>query len=292
MSESERLWTRFESLITRLEGLLPGEIGETRWEDACAFRWRKRGGVGGLQAVRCISSVRLEDLQCIDAQKRRLENNTLQFVKGMPANHALLWGPRGTGKSSLIKALLNCYGGNGLRLVELGRQDVLDLPDLYDRLHRRPERFIVYCDDLSFESGEASFKTLKVVLDGSIAGAPDNTLLYATSNRRHLMPEHLSENIGAGHPYAEVHPAEAVEERISLSERFGLWLAFHPFSQDDYLRIVHYWLERFGVAVGERGSLDQEALRWALLRGSRSGRCAWQFARDWAGRSGLQQAES
>ncbi len=291
MSESERLWARVEAIIMRLEGLLPVAAGEPLWGETCAFRWHRRGIAGALESVGHLSSIRLEDLQCIDAQKSRLESNTRQFLRGLPANHSLLWGPRGTGKSSLIKALFNNYASEGLRLVELGRDDVLDLPEIYDYLHRRPERFIVYCDDLSFESGEVGFKTLKVVLDGSITSAPDNALFYATSNRRHLMPEQLSENFGATRLGEEIHPTEAVEERISLSERFGLWLAFHPFSQEEYLRIVRYWLARFGVAIDAQESAGPEALRWALLRGSRSGRCAWQFARDWAGRRALQQLE-
>lgn len=289
MSADQSLLARIESLVMRLEGLVPRAAAETPWDKALAFRWQ---GCGGLRAVHNLSPVRLDDLQCIDTQKGRLEINTRQFLVGLPANHALLWGPRGTGKSSLIKALLNRYADQGLRLVELGRENVLDLPELYDRLHQRPERYIVFCDDLSFESGETTFKTLKVVLDGSITNVPDNTLVYATSNRRHLMPEYLSENPGPGHLLEEIHPAESMEERVSLSERFGLWLAFHPFSQDEYLQIVRYWLDRFRIVVRDWEAVRLEALRWALLRGSRSGRCAWQFARDWAGRTGLQQLES
>lgn len=287
MSEAETLLARAEALLRRIERLLPGEPGEPEWEGVYAFRWRKQGYRGYLQSVRCLSSVRLEDLQCIDEQKSSIDRNTRQFMAGLPANNVLLWGPRGTGKSSLIKALLNQYAREGLRLIEVDKHHLVDLPDIVEPLYDRPERFILFCDDLSFESTDPSYKSLKVALDGSVHSTPENVLVYATSNRRHLLPEQLNENLEAHSVGGEIHPGEAVEERISLSERFGLWLAFHPFRQEDYLEIVYYWLDKLRVPLKDSESIRREALQWALLHGSRSGRSAWQFARDFAGRIGL-----
>ncbi|MGH8509449.1 MAG: ATP-binding protein, partial [Gammaproteobacteria bacterium] len=227
--------------------------------------------------------------QCIDRQKTEIERNTRQFIDHRPANHTLLWGPRGTGKSSLIKAVFNAFASEGLRLIEIGKQDLGDLPRIYDRIFNRPERFILYCDDLSFEADDSAYKILKIAIDGSMSSVPDNALIYATSNRRHLMPEYLDENLRARSVEGEIHQTEGVEEKIALSERFGLWLAFHPFEQEEYLKIVFYWLASFGAVVTDHELVRQEALRWALLRGSRSGRAAYQFARDWAGRCGLER---
>ena len=230
------------------------------------------------------AALRLDDLQNIDEQKRLVEQNTRQFVKKRPANNVLLTGARGTGKSSLIKACLNEFHGAGLRLIEVDKDDLVDLPELVEMVADRPERFIVYCDDLSFEQGEGGYKALKTVLDGSVAGQSDNVLVYATSNRRHLMPEMMSENLEAKYQEdGEIHPGETSEEKISLSERFGLWIAFYPFRQDDYLAVVAHWLEFFGANAKDIERARGDALRWALERGSRSGRVAWQFARDWAG---------
>ena len=229
----------------------------------------------------------LRDLCGIDEQKDRVERNTRQFVEGLPANNVLLTGARGTGKSSLIKALLNKYASRGLRLIEVEKRDLTDLPDIVELIHARPERFILYCDDLSFEADEPGYKALKVVLDGSIAAASENCLIYATSNRRHLMPEFMQENLEYRHVGEEIHPGETSEEKISLSERFGLWVSFYPFDQDEYLRIVHVWLDYFRVSGGRNAEIEHAALQWALERGSRSGRVAWQFARDWAGRARL-----
>jgi predicted AAA+ superfamily ATPase len=290
MSELETVLARAEALLLRIERLLPGDSGEPRWEDhVCAFRWRSQGYRGYLQSVRCLSSVRLEDLQCIDAQKQQVDRNTRQFMARLPANNVLLWGPRGTGKSSLIKALLNQYAGEGLRLIEVDKPHLMALPDIVECLYRRPERFILFCDDLSFAANDASYKILKAALDGSVHSLPDNVLVYATSNRRHLLPEDLRENLDTRSLGGEIHPAEASEEKISLSERFGLWLAFHPFSQEDYLKIVYYWLNKLAVPLEDSASIRREALQWALLHGSRSGRSAWQFARDLAGRVGLER---
>jgi len=238
------------------------------------------------------SDITLEDLHHIDDARSLVERNTRQFVQGLPANNVLLTGSRGTGKSSLIKACLNAYAAQGLRLIEVDKTDLTDLPDIVDLVAKRPERFIVFCDDLSFEEGEAGYKGLKVALDGSVAAASDNLLIYATSNRRHLMPERMSENLAAHHTEdGEVHPAETSEEKISLSERFGLWVHFYPFRQDDYLDVVAHWLRHLGCSARQIEDARGDALRWALERGSRSGRVAWQFARDWTGRHQLAKAK-
>jgi predicted AAA+ superfamily ATPase len=279
-----RLLGRAEDVLARLETLLPGSPAAPDWTTAVAFRWRKSGGRSWLHPVLAPHPIRLDDLQDVDAQKARLDQNTRQFLAGRRANNVLLTGARGTGKSSLVKALLTAYAGQGLRLIEIDKADLIDLPDVVDLLAGRPERFILFCDDLSFEEGEAAYKALKSVLDGSVAAVPDNVLIYATSNRRHLMPEYHDENLEARHVGGEVHPGEAVEEKISLSERFGLWLSFYPFSQDEYLAVVNHWLRVFGVAEAVIAEARQEALQWALMRGSRSGRVGWQFARDLAGR--------
>jgi predicted AAA+ superfamily ATPase len=274
---------RAEKLIERIEPLLPPASAAPDWDSALAFRWRKRGQSGYLSPVQQASKIRLSDLCDIDEQKKRIDANTRQFVSGRPANNVLLTGARGSGKSSLIKALLNEYAKDGLRVIEVEKSDLVDLPDIVDLVAGRPERFILFCDDLSFDAGDATFKALKVVLDGSIAAAPDNVLIYATSNRRHLMPEYFEENLESKRVGDEIHPGEAVEEKISLSERFGLWLSFYPFDQDAYLNIVAHWLASFGCKPAEIARAERDALNWALLRGSRSGRVAWQFAQDWAG---------
>jgi len=284
MTDLERLLARGEALLARIEALLPAPAGPPDWNAAAAFRWRKSNGRGVLQPIRHLHKIRLADLRDVEQQKRRLEANTRQFIAGRAANNVLLTGARGTGKSSLIKALLNDYAKKGLRLIEVDKGELTDLPDIVDLIAERPERFILFCDDLSFESGESGYKALKSVLDGSFAAVPENVLIYATSNRRHLMPEYYDENLETRHVDGEIHPGEAVEEKISLSERFGLWLSFYPFDQDAYLDIVNHWLKRFGVAVERIAEARHEALQWALLRGSRSGRVAWQFAKDWAGR--------
>ncbi|HRP75637.1 MAG TPA: ATP-binding protein [Rhodocyclaceae bacterium] len=284
MNELAQFLARAERLIDRIEQTLPPIPKPPDWS-ATAFRWRRRNGRAFLHAVRRPHAIRLKDLRDIDAQKERIDLNTRQFLEGRLANNVLLTGARGTGKSSLVKALLNAYSKRGLRVVEVDKDDLMDLPDIIDMLEGRPERFILFCDDLSFEEAEPGYKALKSVLDGSVAAVPDNVLIYATSNRRHLMPEYHDENLKARHVDGEIHPGEAVEEKISLSERFGLWVSFYPFSQDEYLSIVGHWLKAFGVARADIEACRQEALQWALLRGSRSGRVAWQFARDYAGRA-------
>lgn len=283
----EPLLGRLEALVERAEALLPPAPQEPCWADFVAYRWRRQGERGRLQPIVHPHGIRLDQLHGIDRQKGLIVRNTQQFVQGLPANNVLLWGSRGTGKSSLIKALLNAYACDGLRLVEVEKHHLVDLPDIVAPLYYRPERFILYCDDLSFEGDDPSYKALKVVLDGSLSAAPENVLVYATSNRRHLLPEYMAENEQARNLGGEIHHGEAVEEKISLSERFGLWLSFYPFNQDEYLAIVHRWLESLGVPAGDPAAITRAALQWALARGSRSGRSAWQFARDWAGRAAL-----
>lgn len=275
---------RAERVLSRLELMLPMPAAPPNFSAALAFRWQRNGaGVGRLIPVPRVHAIHLGDLHGIDDQKERLVANTRQFLAGRPANNALLTGARGSGKSSIVKALLNDFAAEGLRLVEVDKSDLTDLPQLVDLTHGRPERFIVFCDDLSFDAGDPSYKALKVVLDGSLAAPPDNLLIYATSNRRHLMPEFFSENLAARNIDGEVHPGEATEEKISLSERFGLWLSFYPFDQDHYLQICAHWLRSFGVSEAAIAAAEREALNWALGRGSRSGRVAWQFAKDFAG---------
>lgn len=289
MTQLEQFLIRAEALVTRLEGILPQANMVPDWTAASAFRWRKRsgGGAGWLQPVRHVSAITLSDLHNIDAQKQQIDQNTRQFVDGRPANNVLLTGARGTGKSSLIKACLNRYADQGLRLIEVDKNDLVDLPDIVDLVAQRPERFVIFCDDLSFEEGEGGYKALKVALDGSIAAQSDNVLIYATSNRRHLMPERMSDNATYTHTDdGDLHPGETVEEKISLSERFGLWVSFYPFRQDDYLSIVAHWLTHFGCNPEQVAAAQPDALRWALQRGSRSGRVAWQFAKDHAGKAG------
>ena len=282
----ERLMERAEQLIARIESVLPQPLGAPDWSQSIAWRYRKRSsGHGTLEPVRHVASMQLADLKEIDGQKEKIERNTLQFVQGKTANNVLLTGARGTGKSSLIKACLNAYAAQGLRLIEVDKADLTDLPDIVDVVSDRPEKFIIFCDDLSFEDGEPGYKALKSILDGSVAAATPNVLIYATSNRRHLLPEYMSENRTYTHTDdGEVHPGEVVGEKISLSERFGLWVSFYPFSQDEYLTIVAQWLASLGVPASAIEAARPEALVWALERGSRSGRVAYQFARDYAGR--------
>lgn len=281
----ERLLARAEQLITRIESVLPQALAAPDWAASVAFRYRKRSnGHGVLEPVRQVAPMRLADLQEIDGQKEKIQRNTLQFVQGLPANNVLLTGARGTGKSSLVKACLNEYAPQGLRLIEVDKADLVDLPDIVDVVSGRAERFVVFCDDLSFEDGEPGYKALKSILDGSVSAAGDNVLVYATSNRRHLLPEYMKENLSYTHTSdGEVHPGEVVEEKISLSERFGLWVSFYPFSQDEYLAIVEQWLQSFGVPEADAKAARPQSLVWALERGSRSGRVAYQFARDYAG---------
>ena len=282
-----QLIARAEKVLARVEALLPPIAPDPDWKRITAARWRKQGGRSYLQAIAHPHAIRLDDLVAVDEQKRAIDRNTRHFVAGLPANNVLLTGSRGTGKSSLVKAMLGKYASRGLRVIEVEKGDLTDLPDIADRVGGRPERFIIFCDDLTFDAGESGYRALKVMLDGSIASGAANVLIYATSNRRHMMPEYFSENLETKHVGEEVHPGESIEEKISLSERFGLWISFYPFGQDDYLAAVTSWLAHFGVkapaSARDAHALTQEALQWALARGSRSGRVAWQFAKNYAG---------
>lgn len=284
----ERLLQRAELLLQRLEQVLPAAPSEPDWNAAIAFRWRGAGKTHCLSPIPHPNTLALADIRCIDRQKHLIDRNTRQFLQGLPANNVLLWGSRGTGKSSLIKALLQTYAPLGLRMIEVGRQHLAELPDIVALVQSRPEKFILYCDDLSFEADDAGYKLFKAALEGALGGLTANLLVYATSNRRHLLPEYQGENQEARyydgeHLQCEIHHGDTVEEKISLSERFGLWLSFHPFDQDQYLEIVRYWLDKLNTVADDWETVRPAALRFALERGSRSGRVAWQFARDWSG---------
>jgi len=286
----EQLLAKVSQLVDRIEAVLPQPLSAPDWSTAIAWRYRKRSsGHGVLEPVRHVSDMGLADLQEIDGQKEKMQRNTEQFVRGMPANNVLLTGARGTGKSSLIKACLNAYAAQGLRLIEVDKTDLVDLPDIVKVVAARPEKFMIFCDDLSFEDGEPGYKALKSILDGSVAASTPNVLIYATSNRRHLLPEYMKDNLSYTHTDdGEVHPGEVIEEKISLSERFGLWVSFYPFSQDEYLTIVAQWLGSLGASPALIASARPEALVWALERGSRSGRVAYQFARDFMGQQAIR----
>ena len=278
-----------ERILERLDQVLPAPPPAPDWKASIAFRWRssgRRGYAGWLQPVRQVHRIKLDDLRGIDKQIERVEQNTRQFLEGKPANNVLLTGARGTGKSSIVKGLLNKYSKQGLRLIEVEKNDLADLPTIVDQVGERPERFLLFCDDLSFHGAEEGYIALKVALDGSISTTSENLLIYATSNRHHLMPEYMAENLETKYMGDEIHPGETVEEKISLSERFGLWVTFYPFDQDEYLAIVDHWLETLGCRPE---GAHTEALQWALQRGSRSGRVAFQFARDYAGRQGVRK---
>jgi len=284
---ADELTARAHGLLDRLERLLPDPAPPPPG-DHRAWRWQQWGSGHALVPVLQGNGIGLRQLHCIDHQKAEIVRNTRQFLRRLPANHALLWGPRGTGKSSLIKALLHEYGADGLRLIEVEKQHLTDLALITSQLHGRKERFIIYCDDLSFDAGDPSYRAIKVTIDGSVSATPENVLIYATSNRRHLLPEYLSDNLQAKMVDGELHEGEAVDEKISLAERFGLWLAFHPFTQEQYLLIVDYWLKELRAPKTDPARIRSVALQWALEHGSRSGRSAWQFARDWTGRQRLR----
>lgn len=277
--------------LDRAEQRLPKVQPAIDWQQVMAARWMpgQSGMHGWLRPLQVRLDLQLDDLHGVDRQKQLLDSNTAQFVAGFPANNALLWGARGTGKSSLVRALLARYAGQGMRLIEIDKTDLLHLPELLQQIADQAWRFVLFCDDLAFEADDAAYKSLKTVLDGTAEASPDNLLLYATSNRRHLLPEKRSDNLAAEQVDGEIHPGEAIEEKIALSDRFGLWVSFYPFSQEQYLAVVQHWLSQLAADYQLEWQwtpqLQQEAIRWATTRGNRNGRCAWQFARAWVGRA-------
>lgn len=282
MSNIDLFISRLEQLIDRVENILPAKVPAPDWS-ASAFRWRTQpNGSGYLQAVKYPHRVALDSLKNIEHQKQSILRNTAQFVKGCDANNVLLTGARGTGKSTLVKAIWNEFSSQGLKIIEVDKTDLLHLSEIVDLVGERPEKFIIFCDDLSFEEGEISYKALKSVLDGSISAPTANMLFYATSNRRHLLPQKMRDNLDVSDDSGEIRPNDAIEEKVSLSERFGLWLSFYPFSQDDYLAAAQYWVSHLGGNWSD--SVEQAALLWHRTRGARSGRVAWQFAKDYVGR--------
>lgn len=288
MTELDEFFNRANHLLDKLETMLPGMTATGSTADNPALRWKCRGERCWLEPVRFISAIEIDDLQCVDHQKSVILRNTRQFMQGLPANNVLLWGPRGTGKSSLIKAVFNAFRSEGLRIIEVESRHLVDLHEICAQIERQNDRHLIYCDDLSFAENDPEYKALKVILDGSVGATPENVLVYATSNRRHLLPEYMSENRQAGLVEGELHLSDATEEKISLSERFGIWLSFHPFNQEQFLRIVDFWIGKLAAPPAPPETVHQAALRWALEHGgSRSGRVAWQFARDWTGKAGL-----
>jgi predicted AAA+ superfamily ATPase len=284
---------RADAVLARLEPLLPALRQPVDWSGTLAARWVKEGRTGYLMPLEVSLDMRLSDLIGVDRQRDQLSRNTQQFIDGLPANHALLWGSRGTGKSSLVRALLAENHADGLRLIEIERDHLADLPRVVEQLQKLPQRFVLFCDDLSFEAGESDYRVLKSVLDGSLEQAPDNVLLYATSNRRHLVPEKASDNENWKQVDGEIHPSEGVEDKIALSDRFGLWLSFYPFTQEHFLNVVEHWIGELAAKSGLKWQRDEElditAVRWATGRGNRNGRCAYQFARYWVGLQLLEQ---
>jgi len=284
----QELTLQLKRVLTSLERLLPRPTPPVDWRETVASGWRSQALSGYLEPVRGGAVMRLDDLLGIERQKEVVVENTCQFLAGYPANNVLLWGTRGTGKSSLVRALLHAYAGQGLRVVQVDKSDLVNLPDIVDQIRNEPYRFIIFADDVSFETGESSYKVLKSALDGSVYAPPENVLIYVTSNRRHLLPEYESDNRGAMLVNNEIHHGESVEEKISLSGRFGLWVGFHPFTQDQYLEVTRLWVERLcaqnGLQAEWNGELGREAVDWSHVKGDRSGRIAWQFANQWVGR--------
>ncbi len=289
VSDTDKLLKRLDALLDKITPFIPESAAGIDEFKGGALRWQSYGQSGLFHKINVSGRIKLVDLQCIARQKEQIDRNTQQFLANLPANNVLLWGPRGTGKSSLIKALLNEYQAKGLSLIEVERKDLGDLRRIIEQLSGKQGHFILYCDDLSFAADDPAYKTIKIALDGSLSSVPDNILIYATSNRRHLMPETMRDNIASHNVNGELHLNESIEEKLSLSERFGLWLAFHPFNQDQYLAIVDYWLNKLRYVSKDKEIDRKAALKWALEKGSRSGRSAWQFARDWTGHHQLKR---
>lgn len=289
----KKLHSFLNRIAVALEAALPVDSPSIDWSTQCAAVWRVERGQGALIPVVTSSPVSLEDLIGIESQRERVVSNTRQFLHGLPANNVLMWGARGTGKSSLVRALLQAYSDQGLRLVQVDREDLIQMPYILNALADQPWRFVIYCDDLSFEEDDVSYKRLKSALDGALSRTPDNVLLYATSNRRHLLPEAASDNLQTEWVNGELHPGDAIEEKISLSDRFGEWIGFYPFDQATYLRAAEHWTKRLGQSHGLAPEfcegLQLEAVRFAQGRGVRNGRVAQQFAKYWVGRELLKK---
>lgn len=277
----DHLISRAEQLLSRLEHAFQPTATAVDW-DAVAWRWAGLHGKGSLQAVKHPHQMQLDNVQFVDRQKKEIVRNTRQFLQGLSANNVLLTGARGTGKSSLIKALLTEFSAEGLRLIEVEKHDLVHLPEIVDLIRSRPEKFIIYCDDLTFEANDIAYKALKVVLDGSIASTSDNVLVYATSNRKNLMPELMIDNLATTAENGEIRPSDTIEEKSALAERFGLWLSFYAFDQNEYLAIAAHWLQTYDITFDD--AAKKAALQFTYTRGSRSGRVAYQFARDYAGK--------
>lgn len=287
MELGPELSAQLARVLSSLEALLPRPVEPIDWATCFAANWRRRPYSGYLEPIVDTEGLRLDDLLGIEAQKQVVERNTRQFLAGLPANNVLLWGSRGTGKSSLVRALLPTYAPRGLRVIQVDKDDLVNLPSIVEAVKQLPYRFVLFSDDVSFEIGESSYKTLKSALDGSVYAPPENVVIYVTSNRRHLVPEHLSDNRGGMMVEGEIHHGEAVEEKISLSGRFGLWVAFHPIPREHYLQVARRWVEKLSARQGTRvewsGEAEAEAVAWSDARGDRSGRIALQFARHWVG---------
>lgn len=294
MTLDTELIAQLRRVLAAAEQVLPRPVPPIDWSRCLAANWRQHSLNGTLDPLPSVDSIRLDDLLGIDAQKQAVEENTRQFLRGFPANNVLLWGSRGTGKSSVVRALLNRYAEDGLRIIQVDKDDLVSLPDIFPLIANEPFRFLIFCDDLSFEAGEKSYKVLKSALDGSVYAAPANALIYVTSNRRYLIPEYATDNLGSKLVNNEVHHGEGVEEKISLSDRFGLWVAFHVFSQDQYLLVVRQCLEQLGrehgLCLRWTAEAEAEAIAWSHEKSKRCGRTALQFARRWVGRALLGQA--
>ena len=279
---------QLERVLGSVEMLLPRAVKPVNWATCHAANWRRHSFSGYLEPVKVTDTTTLEELLGVEKQKEVMIDNTRQFLKGLPANNALLWGSRGTGKSSLVKALLNEYASEGLRVIQVEKEDLIYLSEIFAAVENEPYRFILLCDDLTFEVGELSYKMLKSAVDGSVYSAPENVLIYVTSNRRHLLPEYETDHIGGKFVNGELQQSEAQEEKVSLSDRFGLWIAFYAFSQDRYMEAVRLSIEREGrqrkVEIPWTKELEEAAIRWSHDKSKRCGRTAYQFSKNWVGR--------
>jgi uncharacterized protein len=279
---------QLERVLGSVEMLLPRAVKSVDWSICHAANWRRHSFSGYLEAVKVTDTTTLDQLLGVEKQKEVMVSNTRQFLKGMPANNALLWGSRGTGKSSIVKALLNKFAEEGLRVIQVEKEDLIYLSEIFNAVENQPYRFILLCDDLTFEVGELSYKMLKSALDGSVYSAPENVLIYVTSNRRHLLPEYESDLIGGKFVNGELQQSEAMEEKVSLSDRFGLWVPFHVFTQDRYLDAVRLCVEREAqkrnMEIPWTKELELDAIQWSHDKTKRCGRTAFQFSKNWVGR--------